>query len=379
MGLMPTGEGRTMPQRRQLADRRRAVGLTQEELAELLRVDRTTVGRWESGATEPKPWSMPKLADVLNVTVEELLRLLERDDHSALPDSTAPNGDSPPIGVEVLRIAIAVVVKDDDVLLVHHRGEDGGGISWQFPSGMIKPGTSASATAVRETYDETGVRCAVRDELGSRLHPITNVYASYFFCDYLSGTAENRDVGENIDVAWVRRDDLTRYIPDDTIYPPVLTRLAVRSPSGTGQRDQEEPMNHNFEQQAIAAAVVLHERKVLLVRRRHKEGSLLWAFPSGHVEEGETAEEAAARETQEEVGLVVKPVKNLGERVHPVTKRRMVYVACSSEGDNARLVDVNELADLRWCRREELPAYVPNGFFPAVQEYLDAELNGATS
>lgn len=138
-------------------------------------------------------------------------------------------------------------------------------------------------------------------------------------------------------------------------------------------------MQPNPDTQAIAAAVVLHERKVLLVRRRQKEGSLLWAFPSGHVEAGETPEEAAVREVKEEVGLTAAPVKNLGERIHPVTSRRMVYVACASEAGDAQVVDVDELTDLAWCKRDELPTYVPNGFFPAVQEYLDAELNGATS
>lgn len=138
-------------------------------------------------------------------------------------------------------------------------------------------------------------------------------------------------------------------------------------------------MPHTSEQQAIAAAVVLHGCKLFLVRRRLREGSLLWAFPSGHVESGETPEEAAVREAKEEVGLTVVPVKQLGERVHPVTSRRVVYIACTSEAADARVVDADELADLAWCGHDELATYVPDGFFPAVQEYLNTELNGATS
>ena len=41
--------------RRLLAQRRKAVGLTQEQLAEQLGVERTTVVRWERGTTEPLP------------------------------------------------------------------------------------------------------------------------------------------------------------------------------------------------------------------------------------------------------------------------------------------------------------------------------------
>jgi len=59
-----------------LAERRKTVGHTQEQLAELVGVERSTVVRWEAGETEPKPWSRPKLAQALAVSVDELHRLL---------------------------------------------------------------------------------------------------------------------------------------------------------------------------------------------------------------------------------------------------------------------------------------------------------------
>lgn len=46
---------------------------------------------------------------------------------------------------------------------------------------------------------------------------------------------------------------------------------------------------------AIAAAVVVHEGRVLIVRRRVSEGRLSWQFPAGAVEPGEAREEAAVR------------------------------------------------------------------------------------
>ncbi|MGH3434320.1 MAG: NUDIX hydrolase, partial [Thermocrispum sp.] len=81
-------------------------------------------------------------------------------------------------------------------------------------------------------------------------------------------------------------------------------------------------------QPVIAAAVIVHEGRLLLVRRRVKEGSLYWQFPAGAIEEGEQPTDAAVRETQEETGLTVKAAKVLGERVHPNTGRTMIYVAC---------------------------------------------------
>jgi DNA-binding XRE family transcriptional regulator len=49
-----------------LAQRRKALGLTQEDLAGLLHVERSTVFRWEHGECEPLPWIRPKLARALN-------------------------------------------------------------------------------------------------------------------------------------------------------------------------------------------------------------------------------------------------------------------------------------------------------------------------
>ncbi|MGG8409434.1 NUDIX hydrolase, partial [Streptomyces sp. 12297] len=69
----------------------------------------------------------------------------------------------------------------------------------------------------------------------------------------------------------------------------------------------------------MAGAVVAHQGRVLLVRRRVPEGRLSWQFPAGKVEPGESFEQAAVRETKEEAGLDVVVVARLGERVHPIT------------------------------------------------------------
>lgn len=63
--------------RERLAQRRKTLGLTQEDLAELLGVERSTVVRWECGETEPGPWVRPKLAKALKVSADRLGELLD--------------------------------------------------------------------------------------------------------------------------------------------------------------------------------------------------------------------------------------------------------------------------------------------------------------
>lgn len=127
----------------------------------------------------------------------------------------------------------------------------------------------------------------------------------------------------------------------------------------------------------LVAAVIVADQKVLLVRRRRREETLSWQFPAGEVEFGETFEAAASRETREEVGLRVAPTAILGERVHPGTGRHIVYLACRVVRGTAHVTDPDELAEMAWCRLDELDDYIPQGVFQPVRAYLEAALSPA--
>jgi 8-oxo-dGTP diphosphatase len=126
---------------------------------------------------------------------------------------------------------------------------------------------------------------------------------------------------------------------------------------------------------AIAAAVIVQDGKLLLVRRRVSEGSLSWQFPAGEVETTDrSVEDAAVRETFEETGLVVGADMQLGDRVHPNTKRQMFYVAAHVIAGTAHVADGDELDAVEWVKINEISEYVPYPFFGPVQEHLDAVL-----
>lgn len=69
--------------RDRLANRRRALGLSQEALAERLGVERTTIARWELGETQPLAWFRPRLAGLLKVSVDDLDVMIQNVDEQA--------------------------------------------------------------------------------------------------------------------------------------------------------------------------------------------------------------------------------------------------------------------------------------------------------
>lgn len=72
-----------------------------------------------------------------------------------------------------------------------------------------------------------------------------------------------------------------------------------------------------------AGIILIHEGKLALMER-HRQGRHYFAFPGGGVDEGETDEEAAVREAQEELGIRVEIVRKAAEVLRP-DRRKQVY------------------------------------------------------
>jgi 8-oxo-dGTP diphosphatase len=200
-----------------------ALRLTNEAFASHLGIAVRTVAAWHADSDVVPRAEVQQLLDAVYEkapdAVHRRFALLEVSEQ----ESNSPTVDTP--SAQALRVAIAIVLRDDAVLMVCRRGDDAAGITWQFPAGVVKPGVQPEVATVRETLAETGVHCAVRQHLGSRLHPITGVMCEYFLCEYLAGEAHNSDVLENVDVMWTPKNSVTRFIEVSRIYAPILAAL----------------------------------------------------------------------------------------------------------------------------------------------------------
>lgn len=174
-------------------------------------------------------------------------------------------------------------------------------------------------------------------------------------------------------VSWRRIESMTG-IPETTARrwatPP---KDAKRD--NPGQAVQEAPRMTDPtrpEQQPVVAAVLTSERGMLVTWRNDKEPPA--GFLTGEIEPGESPADAMVRECKEEAGLLVFAGHEIGRRVHPRTKRTMIYVAGTPAPGKAEVFvgDRDELADVRWISLDEADeAFAPfGGMFPPVREYV---------
>lgn len=194
---------------------RKILRMTTEGFASELGVAARTVANWSS-----HPEMVPR-AGVQEI-LDDLLARSTPNVRARFAESL--DGTSPAQQGQALKVAIAVVAHSGRVLLVRRRDE-GAGITWQFPAGIIKPGERGEDVATWETLAETGIHCSVTHRIGSRLHPVTGVLCDYYAAEYLAGEATNRDTVENAGVTWAPQYQLSRFVPREKIFPPVLVYL----------------------------------------------------------------------------------------------------------------------------------------------------------
>jgi 8-oxo-dGTP diphosphatase len=128
----------------------------------------------------------------------------------------------------------ALVVRDRAVLLVRRAGPPWRG-SWDVPGGHCHLGEHPAATALRETYEETGLRVRLTGLFGVWLQPgapgdpsDAGTLNVYYLATDTGEPAAAPDPAETLETAWFEPDRLPADLAFPEHVPDVLRAWAVR-------------------------------------------------------------------------------------------------------------------------------------------------------
>ena len=261
---------------------------------------------------------------------------------------------------------------------------------WAFPGGFVEAGESAEEGALRETREEAGLDATITGIVG-RPHAVRDpahlviVYRGEADGDPRAGseTAETRWFAPG-ELPWgelafsttvnALRDLLAEGLdgpPAHPHRPPPPQPLAAPAPpafcrrcGGRVRRASGGADGHGrcslcatavWRNPVCGAAMhVLREGRVLLARRgpRMRRGAGRWTAPGGHIEPGESAEEAVVRELREEVALEVEVSGLTG--VYSVRDPAIVHISYRGTA-SGEPHPADETAAVRWFGPHELP------------------------
>lgn len=110
---------------------------------------------------------------------------------------------------------------------------------------------------------------------------------------------------------------------------------------------------HYVNPRPVAATIpVRDDGRILLTRRAIEPRLGTWVFPGGYMDVGETAEEAAMRETLEEAHLEVRDLALLGVYTRPGPGVVVIVYRATALGEGQPGHETSEVA---WFAPEEIP------------------------
>jgi 8-oxo-dGTP diphosphatase len=110
-------------------------------------------------------------------------------------------------------------------------------------------------------------------------------------------------------------------------------------------------------------AVIVHEGKIVLVKRGNEPSKGKWSIPGGLVELGESPDQAVIRETKEETGLdvenpsLIDVVSNVDLDEKGRVKYHYVIIDYHVHVKGGSLQAASDAAELRWVSFEEVEKY----------------------
>jgi mutator protein MutT len=119
----------------------------------------------------------------------------------------------------------------------------------------------------------------------------------------------------------------------------------------------------------VAAAVIVDQSDKIVIAKRpkHSDMELLWEFPGGKLEEGETPEKALVRELKEELNINAECDELMHQETYqyPTKKVTLHFIKVTKYSGK---IEALEHEEIRWISVNEIDDY---DFPPADDHFLE--------
>jgi 8-oxo-dGTP pyrophosphatase MutT (NUDIX family) len=123
-----------------------------------------------------------------------------------------------------------------------------------------------------------------------------------------------------------------------------------------------------------AVAIVVRDGRMLVIRRsRHVIAPLVYCFPGGGIEDGETEQSAVVREVLEEVGVNIVPRRRLWECV-TAWKVHLAWWLADMDVSAVPQPDPREVESVHWFTPDEMAGQ--SELLDSNREFLDLIASG---
>ncbi len=242
--------------------------------------------------------------------------------------------------------ADAIIIKNGKILLEkRHSGKWKG--YWCLPGGQLVKGETIEEGLKREVFEETGFKVKIGKLVGVYSGVLFNgsggeVAALSYFAEIVGG--KKRLQKEEVDeIRWFAKESLPEKIAFDH-RKRIVDGFIGKAREGWA---------------LVSVDVVIENEKgeVLMEKRAHGQYRGFWCLPGGHVNSGETLEEAAKREVFEETGFKVK----IGKFLRIVSGKRYPGANCVTAVFSGKIVggkptlQKEETTELGFFPKNKLP------------------------
>lgn len=139
-------------------------------------------------------------------------------------------------------------------------------------------------------------------------------------------------------------------------------------------------MEENLPKVVVGTLIKNRDEKIILVKSHKWKQGKVYSIPGGHIEHGETIENACKREVKEEVGLDIKLDKVLfvQEAVFPKdyykSNKHFIFLECLCSADSERVkLDNREMQDYLWVEPKKA---LKLDLDPYTRKFIEKYLEG---